>query len=134
MQVSLRPARPTSSGTLLTQPLQLPTCAGSGKQLSLELNLETTLTGTAIVEVIPEAGAHASQLTGAGAKALRSILLVGDSAHHPVQFGNFSNTSGWAANPALPSSMCGAVVRISFELTGNADLYGFQFLCTPRVS
>ena len=75
-----------------------------------------------------------SQPTGAGAKVLRSILLVGDSAHHLVQFGNFSDTSGWAANPALPSSMHGAVVRMSFELIGNADLYGFQFVCTPRAS
>ena len=130
--VSLRPKDSTdeSGGTLLTRPLQLPKCnAARGERLRLELNLDTAMTGSATVEIVPIASAGPSE-AGAGdeaAKSLRSIVLVGNSAHLAVQFAPFERD--WEADASLPPPMEGAEVQLSFVLAGNADLYGFQFVC-----
>ena len=82
--VSLRPKDSTdeSGGTLLTRPLQLPKCnAARGERLRLELNLDTAMTGSATVEIVPVASAGPSEAGDEAAKSLRSIVLVGNSAH-----------------------------------------------------
>ena len=117
--VSLRP-KADSQGTLLTRPLILPTCTSASERLILELNLHTANTGSAVVELLPED-------TLAASKALRSIALIGNSAHFQVQFTPFAGD--WEADAALPPSVHGIVARLSFQLVGNADVYGFQFLC-----
>ena len=119
--VSLRPEGGAgASGMLRTHPLVLPKCEAGGGKLILELNLHTALTGSAIVELLPE-------VLGTEQKAVRSIALVGNSAHLQVQFTPFEKD--WEADGALPPAMQGMVARLSFELVGNADLYGFQFQC-----
>ena len=130
--VSLRPKDSTdeSGGTLLTRPLQLPKCnAARGERLRLELNLDTAMTGTATVEIVPIASAGPSEAGAGGeaAKSLRSIVLVGNSAHLAVQFAPFERD--WEADVSLPPPLEGAEVQLSFVLAGNADLYGFQFVC-----
>ena len=96
--VSLRPQRCASNGTLLTRPLKLPKCAGASERLVLEINLHTAMTGSAIVEVLPEVTALDGQV-----EALRSIVLVGNSAHLQVQFAPFARD--WAAEVGLPNSV-----------------------------
>jgi hypothetical protein len=129
--VSLRPkGGDNANGTLLTRPLKLPKCdEAAGERLLLELNLDTALTGSAIVELLPDT--TLGNLYEAS-KALRSIVLVGNSAHLQVQFAPF--VKDWAPDTALPPSAQGMVARLSFELIGNADLYGFQFLCDGASS
>jgi hypothetical protein len=125
--VSLRPeeAGVGGNGTLLTRLLVLPRCEATGsEQLVLELNLHTAMTGSAIVELLPEP--RSVVLAG---EVLRSIVLVGNSAHMPVQFAPFARD--WEADPALPASLQGSAVRLAFVLVGNADLYGFR--CRDRV-
>ena len=121
--VSLRPRRDDSNGTLLTRLLKLPKCTDASEDLILELNIQTAMTGSAIVELLPETAALDVQ-------ALRSIVLVGNSAHLQVQFTPF--TKDWTAKVGLPTSLQGAVARLSFRLVGNADLYGFQFICSSQ--
>ena len=118
--VSLRPEGVGASGVLRTHPLVLPKCKAGSEKLILELNLHTALTGSATVELLPE-------VLGTEQKAVRSIVLVGNSAHLQVQFTPFEHD--WEANVALPPVMQGMVARLLFELVGNADLYGFQFQC-----
>ena len=119
--VSLRPEGGAgATGVLRTRPLVLPKCKAGIENLILELNLHTALTGSATVELLPE-------VLGTGQKAVRSIVLVGNSAHLQVQFTPFEHD--WEADVALPLSIQGTVVRLSFQLSGNADLYGFQFQC-----
>ena len=121
--VSLRPkqnsTRKPAAGRLLTRPLLLPNCPGAVKRLSLALNLNTGLSGSAMVTV----------LSTTNAELLRSILLVGNSAHLPVQFGSFGED--WdVAGSVLPPALQGTVVQLQLQLEGNAvDIYGFQFKC-----
>jgi hypothetical protein len=124
--VSLRPKGGNTNGILLTRPLKLPKCKAASERLILELNLHTAMTGSAIVELLPE------DTTLEASKALRSIVLVGNSAHLPVQFTPFARD--WEADAALPPSAQGMIARLSFKLVGNADLYGFQFLCDSATS
>ena len=119
--VSLRPRTPAAPaeqpvGTLRTQLLRLPTC-GTAEQLALELNLDTAVSGFATVAV-----------ESPGRPPLRSIELVGNSVHFEVQFAKYVDNWNNSAH-ALPTDLQGAVVRLSFQLTGNADLYGFQLQC-----
>ena len=121
--VSLRPkvnstGRP-AAGRLLTRPLLLPNCTGGAKRLSLALNVNTGLSGSAMVTV----------LSTTNAVLLRSIVLVGNSAHLPVQFGSFGED--WdVAGSVLPPALQGTVVQLDLQLEGNAvDIYGFQFKC-----
>jgi hypothetical protein len=119
--VSLRPRTPAAPaeqpvGTLRTQLLRLPTC-DTAEQLALELNLDTAVSGFATVAV-----------ESPGRPPLRSIELVGNSVHFEVQFAKYVDNWNNSAH-ALPTDLQGAVVRLSFQLTGNADLYGFQLQC-----
>ena len=121
--VSLRPKANSSgrpaAGRLLTRPLLLPNCTGAAKRLSLALNLDTGLSGSAMVTV----------LSTANAVLLRSMMLVGNSAHLPTQFGSFGED--WnVAGSVLPPALQGTVVQLELQLEGNAvDIYGFQFKC-----
>jgi hypothetical protein len=117
--VSVRPRTPTKpteqpSGVLHTRMLRLPQC-GTDEQLALHLNLDTAVSGSTTVTI--EQPGH---------PPLVSIKLVGNSVNFEVEFGKYFDN--WT-NSALSTGMQGAVVSMSFELVGNADLYGFQFHC-----
>jgi hypothetical protein len=94
--------------------LRLPQC-GTDEQLALHLNLDTAVSGSTTVT-----------LEQPGHPPLVSIKLAGNSVNFEVEFGKYFDN--WN-NSALSTGMQGAVVSMSFELVGNADLYGFQFHC-----
>ena len=90
------------------------------------------MTGSAIVEVLPEQALVTALDMPVVQARLRSIVLVGNLAHLRVQFAPFAKD--WEAQVCLPASAQGTVARLSFELAGNADLYGFQFICDEATA